>query len=66
LSERGPEDDARPDLTRAVGHRYRVRGHREGTPIFRRSRSADPVPRFETRLASLADPPGALAAWGEA
>jgi hypothetical protein len=42
------------------------KGHREGTLIFRWSRSADPVPRIDTKLVPHAALPGALAAWGDA
>jgi hypothetical protein len=40
------------------------KGHREGTLIFRWSRSSEPVPRIETRLVPRAELPGAFAAWG--
>jgi len=42
------------------------KGHREGTLIFRWSRSPDPVPQIETRLVLRADLPGAFATWGAA
>jgi hypothetical protein len=42
------------------------RGHREGTMIFRWSRSPEPVPPIETRLVKLAAIPAALAAWSGA
>lgn len=42
------------------------KGHREGTLIFRWSRSADPVPRIETRLVRRAELPGAFTAWQHA
>lgn len=40
-----------------------AKGHREGTLIFRWSRSPDPVPRIETRLVRLAELPGAFDSW---
>ena len=40
------------------------KGHREGTMIFRWSRSQDPVPEIATRLVARADLPEAADAWG--